>query len=59
VLLAGIHAVEGMAWFAALTLGVGFAGRWLRSPAVHAWLDRATGAVLLLVGVRLLVAVRR
>ena len=59
VLLASIHAAEGMAWFAGLTLGVGFAGRWLRSPVVSGWLDRATGAVLLAVGVRLLIAERR
>ncbi len=58
VLLAALHALMGLAWFAALIL----ASRPLRSaierPGVVRWLDRATGAVFLGFGARLAFARR-
>ncbi|MEW9552136.1 LysE family translocator [Nonomuraea sp. NPDC050783] len=56
LLLAGVHAAEGLVWSALL---IGFAalmGGFLRSPAVRRFLDRLCGAVLLGFGVRLAVA---
>jgi threonine/homoserine/homoserine lactone efflux protein len=52
-LLAAIHAVLGLAWFALLIAGVAPLKRWLSRAAVVRWLDRATGAVFLAFGARL------
>ncbi|HEY1749931.1 MAG TPA: LysE family translocator [Caulobacteraceae bacterium] len=45
--LAAIHAVLGLAWFAALIGATAPLKRWLQRRAVVRWLDRATGAVFL------------
>jgi threonine/homoserine/homoserine lactone efflux protein len=52
-LLAAIHALLGMLWFAALIAGTAPLRRWLSRAAVVRWLDRATGAVFLGFGARL------
>lgn len=53
VLLAGIHAAMGLAWFAALVLATRPLARWLRQPAVTRSLDALTGLALMLFGLRL------
>ena len=50
---AGIHAFEGMLWFAALILATRPLAAWLRRERVQRNLDRATGAVFLAAGARL------
>jgi len=50
---AGIHALEGMLWFAALILATRPLAAWLRRERVQRNLDRATGAVFLAAGARL------
>lgn len=52
-LLAGIHAVQGTAWFTGLILATRPLARFLSRPAVLTWLDRATGGIFILFGVRL------
>ena len=59
MLLAAIHATEGMLWFAALTLATRSFARWLRNPRVARTLDRVTGAVLIGFGLDLVLAKRR
>jgi threonine/homoserine/homoserine lactone efflux protein len=46
MLLAAIHATEGILWFCLLTLATGPLSLWLRRPHVAQTLDRATGTVL-------------
>jgi threonine/homoserine/homoserine lactone efflux protein len=46
MLLAAIHATEGMLWFLVLILATRPLSRWLRRPSVAKTLDRATGPVL-------------
>jgi threonine/homoserine/homoserine lactone efflux protein len=46
MLLAAIHATEGILWFALLTLATRPLSRWLCRPSVAQTLDRATGTVL-------------
>ena len=58
LLLAAIHATEGLIWFAALVLATRSLGAWLRRPWVARWLDRATGLILVSFGLAL-VAERR
>lgn len=53
VLLAAIHAVLGLAWFAALTLATQPLSAWLQRRRVAATLDRATGLLLIGFGIRL------
>jgi threonine/homoserine/homoserine lactone efflux protein len=53
LLLALIHAVQGMLWFAALTLATRPLSRWLQRPSTTKVLDRVTGAVLVGFGVDL------
>lgn len=50
---AGIHAALGVVWFAALILATRPLASWLRRDRVQRNLDRATGAVFLAAGVRL------
>jgi len=50
---AGIHALEGVLWFAALILATRPLASWLRRERVQHNLDRATGAVFLAAGARL------
>ncbi len=51
--LAGIHALEGVAWFGVITTASARMSRLLRRPAVKRWLDRVTGCVFLGFGARL------
>ncbi len=53
VLLAGIHAVFGILWFAALVLATRPLARLLARPAVRRGLDGLTGTVLIGFGLRL------
>ncbi|MFI4935844.1 MAG: LysE family translocator [Caulobacterales bacterium] len=53
VLLAAIHGVLGLAWFAALILAGAPLRRWIEGGRVMRWLDRITGAVFLGFGLRL------
>lgn len=46
VLLAVVHDVEGLLWFAALIAAATAFRRVLDRPAVHRWTDRITGTVL-------------
>jgi threonine/homoserine/homoserine lactone efflux protein len=50
---AGLHALEGVVWFAALILATRPLAAWLRRERVQRNLDRATGAVFLVAGARL------
>jgi threonine/homoserine/homoserine lactone efflux protein len=59
VLLASIHAMEGVAWFVVLVTATQPLGFWLRQPRVQAGLDRVTGGVLILFGAKLALAHRR
>jgi threonine/homoserine/homoserine lactone efflux protein len=52
-LLAAIHAVLGLAWFAALIAAASPLRRWLQRSVVVRWLDRVTGAVFVGFGLRL------
>ena len=53
MLLAGVHAAEGMLWFALLITAINRVRRTLTRPRVKQWLERATGAVLIGLGIRL------
>jgi threonine/homoserine/homoserine lactone efflux protein len=59
MLLAAIHATEGILWFTLLILATRPLSRWLRSPRVAQTLDRATGTVLVGFGLGLVVDNRR
>jgi threonine/homoserine/homoserine lactone efflux protein len=52
-LLAAVHAVMGIAWFAALIAATRPLSHLLRRSTVIAWLDRATGGVFLAFAARL------
>jgi|SRR5690242_12769099 len=52
--LAGIHALEGIMWFAVLVLATRPLTRWLKRPGVAKGLDRVTGVVFVGFGVGLL-----
>lgn len=53
VLLAGVHNLEGLAWFTLLIACAGLARSWLNRETVHRWIDRITGTILIGFGVRL------
>ncbi|MXP25133.1 LysE family transporter [Altererythrobacter indicus] len=53
LLLASLHAVLGMAWFALLILGSRPLRRWFAREAVTRWLDGLTGGVLIALGLRI------
>jgi threonine/homoserine/homoserine lactone efflux protein len=53
LLLALVHVVESMVWFAAIITATGFARRWLEGPRAKRWIDRITGLVLVGFGVAL------
>lgn len=53
VLLALVHDVEGLAWFAAIITGARAARRLLDRPAVHRAIDRITGTVIVAFGPRI------
>ena len=52
-LLAAIHAVLGLLWFAVLIIATRPIVRILRAPRVSLWLDRVTGGIFLAFGVKL------
>jgi threonine/homoserine/homoserine lactone efflux protein len=52
-LLAAIHAVEGLLWFGLLALATRPLSRWLAHPAAVRTLDRTTGGVFVLFGLKL------
>ena len=58
LLLAAIHALLGFAWFVALILATRPIAGVLRRPKVTQWLDRVTGGIFVLFGVRLLFSSR-
>jgi threonine/homoserine/homoserine lactone efflux protein len=53
MLLAAIHAIEGILWFCLLILATRPVSRWLHRPSVARTLDRTTGAVLVGFGLEL------
>ena len=53
LLLAAVHGVMAMCWFALIIIGTGFASKWLRSPRSISIIDRITGTVLIGFGARL------
>lgn len=53
VLLAAIHVVLGLIWFAGLITATRPLQRWLSRGAVVGWLDRVTGGVFLAFGLKL------
>lgn len=53
MLLALIHAVLGLAWFAVLIAATAPLQAWLRRAAVVRWLDRVTGGVFMAFGLKL------
>ncbi len=59
MLLASIHATEGILWFAALTLATRPLSIWLCRPRIAKILDRTTGAVLVGFGLELVLEKRR
>jgi threonine/homoserine/homoserine lactone efflux protein len=59
MLLAAIHATEGILWLSLLTLATRPLSRWLRRPSVARTLDRATGTVLVGFGLDLVLDNRR
>jgi threonine/homoserine/homoserine lactone efflux protein len=59
VLLAAIHAVEGIAWFALLAAGLARVRRLLARPGARRALDRVTGVVFLGFGARIALEGRR
>ena len=59
LLLGGIHGLVSLIWFLCLIAAMRPLLRWLRRPSVIRALDRATGAVFLLFGLRLAIESRR
>jgi threonine/homoserine/homoserine lactone efflux protein len=55
VLLAGVHALLSVGWFALLITLAALLSRWLRRPATVRTIDGVTGATLVGFGVRLAV----
>lgn len=53
VVLAATFVAMGLAWLTAYALCVGAVGGVLARPRVRAWVERATGAVLVALGIRL------
>ena len=53
MLLASIHAAEGMAWFAVLVMAMSRIRRWLRRDRVRRTLDRLTALVFIGFGAKL------
>ncbi|GJM44893.1 MAG: lysine transporter LysE [Gemmatimonadota bacterium] len=53
ILLACIHNAMGLIWLGGLSVAVSRGRRWIQRPAVGAWISRASGAILVGLGVRL------
>jgi threonine/homoserine/homoserine lactone efflux protein len=58
ILLAGIHAFMGIAWFAILIVGIDRAAPRLRSARITGLLSKATGILFVGFGARLLLSSR-
>lgn len=52
-LLAGVHCVLGLIWFAIIIAGSSALGARLRTPRFTRWIDRVTGGVLVAFGLKL------
>jgi threonine/homoserine/homoserine lactone efflux protein len=50
LLLAVVHTLESLVWFAAIIFAADAARRWMSSPRVTRWIDRVTGGVLVAFG---------
>jgi len=59
MLLAAIHATQGIIWFLILTLATRSLSTWLQRPKVRKALDRTTGAALASFGLKLILDTRR
>jgi threonine/homoserine/homoserine lactone efflux protein len=55
LLLAGVHALLSVIWFALLILLASVLGRWLRRPGTVRGIDAVTGTTLVGFGVKLAV----
>jgi threonine/homoserine/homoserine lactone efflux protein len=53
LLLAAVHGLQTVAWFAALIAATRPLGRWLKRPAVVRWMDGVTGGLLVAFGIGL------
>ncbi|MCG2623081.1 LysE family translocator [Arthrobacter sp. I2-34] len=53
ILLAGVHGLLSLAWFALIIFGTGLAGKWLGSLKTIRIVDRITGTVLVGFGLKL------
>jgi threonine/homoserine/homoserine lactone efflux protein len=53
ILLAGVHCILGMAWFALLIFGTGLASKWLKGARSIRIIDSITGTVLVGFGLKL------
>eukprot|EP01030_Chromulinospumella_sphaerica_P018523 gene18523-18390_t len=53
LLLAGVHNLQGAAWFLALIAATRPLGQWLKKAAVVRWLDGVTGSILVAFGIGL------
>lgn len=58
LLLAGVHCLIGSVWLGALVLGSSALGAHLTTTAFARWVDRVTGGVLVLFGVRVALGAR-
>lgn len=56
LLLAGLHGILSLLWFAVIIVATGFVARWLRGPRAVKIIDRITGTVLIGFGVKLAIA---
>jgi RhtB (resistance to homoserine/threonine) family protein len=59
MLLAVLHALEGLLWFTCLIMATQSLARWLQRSAVVSWLDRITGGLFIAFGVGLALAAPR
>jgi threonine/homoserine/homoserine lactone efflux protein len=53
LLLATVHGLLSLTWFAVIIVATGFVARWLRGPRAVKIIDRTTGAVLIGFGAKL------
>jgi threonine/homoserine/homoserine lactone efflux protein len=53
LLLALVHVLESLVWFAAIIVATGFARRWLAGQRARRWIDRGTGGALVGFGIAL------
>ncbi len=58
LLLALVHVLESVIWFAAIITASSFARRWLAGDRARRWIDRVTGGILVGFGVALAVESR-